>query len=505
MDMRRRGFTSSEEEEEEEEETLALPEKFANIALNSGQSSTSELPRRPNAPDCAFYLRNGACKFGLNCRFNHPMRMPGQVVDDNYRDGSLENSPQIVCKFYLEAGECKYGESCRYIHSEGESKLQFNFLGLPIRLGEKECPFYMSNGICGYGAHCVFHHPNPTPMGGLNASSTLNDESVGQSHCSFGNLDAGESLPFSGTSQLDLTSWPPDALHMSSDKTLSFPSFSSSHISSYSERKNYLGPSYLYQRYGLSQSTQVSNASVKSMESFEHTKAMQSEEFPERPGQPECEYFMKTGECKFKSLCRFHHPKGWAWKPDCLHNDKGLPLRPVSNASVKSIESFEHTKAMQSEEFPERPGQPECKYFMKAGDCKFKSLCRFHHPKGWARKPDCLLNDKGLPLRPVSNASVKSIESFEHTKAIQSEEFPERPGQPECVYYMKTGRCKFKSICRFHHPAQKPDCLLNDKGLPLRPDEPICRNYQCFGICKFGSTCLFNHPVDYGKWISQRG
>nr|GLL38418.1 zinc finger CCCH domain-containing protein 43-like isoform X1 [Ipomoea trifida] len=70
---------------------------------------------------------------------------------------------------------------------------------------------------------------------------------------------------------------------------------------------------------------------------------------------------------------------------------------------------------------------------------------------------------------------------------------------------MKTGRCKFKSLCRFHHPAQKPDCLLNDKGLPLRPDEPICRNYQCFGICKFGSTCLFNHPVDYGKWISQRG
>lgn len=98
----------------------------------------------------------------------------------------------------------------------------------------------MSNGTCGYGAHCVFHHPNPTPMGGLNPSSTLNDESVGQSHCSFGNLDAGESLPFSGTSQLDLTSWPPDALHMSSDKTLSFPSFSSSHISSYSERKNYL-------------------------------------------------------------------------------------------------------------------------------------------------------------------------------------------------------------------------------------------------------------------------
>lgn len=98
----------------------------------------------------------------------------------------------------------------------------------------------MRNGTCGYGARCVFHHPNPTSVGELNPSLTLNDESVGQSHCSLGNPGAGESLGFSRTSQLDLTSWPLKASHMFSDKTLSFPSYSSSHISSHSERKNYL-------------------------------------------------------------------------------------------------------------------------------------------------------------------------------------------------------------------------------------------------------------------------
>lgn len=51
--------------------------------------------------------------------------------------------------------------------------------------------------------------------------------------------------------------------------------------------------------------------------------------------------------------------------------------------------------------------------------------------------------------------------------------FPERPGQPECQFYMKTGDCKFGSVCRFHHPRERlippPDCMLSPIGLPLRP------------------------------------
>jgi hypothetical protein len=53
--------------------------------------------------------------------------------------------------------------------------------------------------------------------------------------------------------------------------------------------------------------------------------------FPERPDQPECQYYMKTGDCKFGAVCKFHHP--W-WRtfppPDCVLSPMGLPLRPVS-------------------------------------------------------------------------------------------------------------------------------------------------------------------------------
>lgn len=51
--------------------------------------------------------------------------------------------------------------------------------------------------------------------------------------------------------------------------------------------------------------------------------------------------------------------------------------------------------------------------------------------------------------------------------------FPERPDQPECQFYMKTGSCKFGSSCRYHHPplelaAPKTNVLLSPLGLPLR-------------------------------------
>lgn len=53
--------------------------------------------------------------------------------------------------------------------------------------------------------------------------------------------------------------------------------------------------------------------------------------------------------------------------------------------------------------YPERPGQPECQYYLRTGDCKFGSSCRYHHPPEWdTPKTNCVLSPMGLPLRPVS-------------------------------------------------------------------------------------------------------
>ena len=74
---------------------------------------------------------------------------------------------------------------------------------------------------------------------------------------------------------------------------------------------------------------------------------------------------------------------------------------PVAETSIYP----HHSPQKQVDEYPERPGQPECTYFLKTGDCKFKSNCKYHHPKRTtlgAPPSPCTLSDKGLPLRPVS-------------------------------------------------------------------------------------------------------
>ena len=59
--------------------------------------------------------------------------------------------------------------------------------------------------------------------------------------------------------------------------------------------------------------------------------------------------------------------------------------------------------------------------------------------------------------------------------------FPERPGEPECQYYLRTGDCKFGSSCRYHHPRDRvvprTNCVLSPMGLPLRL---VCEHSQNF-------------------------
>lgn len=72
--------------------------------------------------------------------------------------------------------------------------------------------------------------------------------------------------------------------------------------------------------------------------------------FPSRPGQPLCDFYTKTGHCKFGEACKFDHPLEYG----VLLNQLGLPLRP--NEAV-------------------------CSHFEKTRTCKFGPACKFHHPE----------------------------------------------------------------------------------------------------------------------------
>ncbi|XWS37161.1 hypothetical protein CRYUN_Cryun19dG0019200 [Craigia yunnanensis] len=313
--------------------------------VKNNEGRRLDYPVRPEAEDCAYYMKTGLCKFGSNCRFNHPVRRKNQAVKEKIKekDESTENPSQTECKYYLRTGGCKFGKACRYNHSRAKSPvgpiLELNFLGLPIRQGEKECPYYMRNGSCKYGANCRFNHPDPTSAGACDPPSA------------YGN---GGSVSSQAASQVSMASWSsPRTLNETAYMPILFsptqgvpppnPEWNGYQTTVYPpERSLHPTPSYV-----------MSKPSTETTVYTHHQPQMVVDEFPERPGQPECTYFLKTGDCKFKSNCKYHHPKNRVANPaPCAFNDKGLPLRP---------------------------DQSICSHYSRYGICKFGPACRFDH------------------------------------------------------------------------------------------------------------------------------
>jgi len=252
--------------------------------------------------------------------------------------------------------------------------------------------------------------------------------------------------------------------------------------------------------------------------------------YPDRPGEPNCMYYMRNGLCGYGSKCRFNHPTAYAGQG-----------------------------GQQRSELPERVGQPDCGYYLKTGTCKYGPACKYHHPRDRNGGGPVPLNSLGLPMRKEENA---------------------------CPFYLRTGSCKFGVACKFHHPqpasggtfspvsgpavygfpsssvptsaglqflgaptmslptVQYPSFLstqgpqtympvvlapsegiapahgwntyLGDAAfggpvrsstfnpyLPERPDQPECRRFMSTGSCKYGSDCRFHHPSErIAQWTT---
>ncbi|KAK6919298.1 Zinc finger, CCCH-type, partial [Dillenia turbinata] len=269
-------------------------------------------------------------------------------------------------------------------------------------------------------------------------------------------------------------------------------------------------------------------------------------ELPQRVEQPDCGYYLKTGTCKYGSTCKYHHPRDRHGAGQISFNILGLPMRQEEKS---------------------------CSYYLRTGLCKFGAACKFHHPEpashGAVLPPNgppaygpaspfppglyyasggpptwSLLRVPSLPNpraqgpqpympivispsqgivpaqgwntylgNPVSSASILGSNLAYNPKAqVESgssgqvplysaslPDLPERPDQPECRYFIQTGSCKYGSDCKYHHPrskfAQMTVNTLGPLGLPLRPGQAVCSHYSTYGLCKFGATCKFDHPL----------
>lgn len=85
--------------------------------------------------------------------------------------------------------------------------------------------------------------------------------------------------------------------------------------------------------------------------------------FPMRPGQRICESYMRTGQCRAGTACRWDHPEGFR----VTYNPEG---------------------------YPQRPWAPVCPYYMAMGSCDYRKTCKWHHPD--KRDRECRTGGTGM-------------------------------------------------------------------------------------------------------------
>lgn len=149
--------------------------------------------------------------------------------------------------------------------------------------------------------------------------------------------------------------------------------------------------------------------------------------YPLRPGEADCRDYLRTGRCKYGESCKYNHPP---------NVESGGGVRPINPSEPL---------------FPIRPTEPPCQYFLKHGTCKFGQSCKFNHPSGQA-----LADGSGLPAGQLVfvTANATSGDASSHLMSASSavQVLPQRPTEPNCIYFLRNGKCKYGATCKFHHP-----------------------------------------------------
>ena len=138
----------------------------------------------------------------------------------------------------------------------------------------------------------------------------------------------------------------------------------------------------------------------------------------------DCRDYLRTGRCKYGASCKYNHPPN-------VQSGGGMkaPLDP--NEPL----------------YPVRPNEPICQYYMKHGTCKFAQACKFHHPPQNANHQlgssvSMVMMNSQLVLSPIDGGN----------SSVMLQVLPQRPDEPDCIYFLKNGRCKYGATCRYHHP-----------------------------------------------------
>ncbi|KAL1346411.1 zinc finger CCCH domain-containing protein 37 isoform X2 [Arachis duranensis] len=365
-------------------------------------------------------------------------------------------SPALELKRSSEFGQSEAWYSTNSLAKRPRYESGSNLPIYPQRPGEKDCAHYMLTRTCKFGDSCKFDHPIWVPDGGIpdwkEISNTVSSETLPER--------IGE----------------PDCPYFIKTQRCKFGS-----------------------KCKFNHPRSSENGDISAL--------------PERPSEPLCAFYVKTGRCKFGATCKFHHPKDIQilTSDELSYNAEQTQENSVREGATGDTQSFLSPLLHNSKGLPVRMGEVDCPFYMKTGSCKYGATCRYNHPDRNAIYPSVAAFGSSMVTSMAANLSIGSInpsvpiyQAYDPRLSNPMSQlgvaeimYPQRPGQIECDFYMKTGECKFGERCKFHHPLDRSatsSIKLTPAGLPRREGVSICPYYMKTGTCKFGATCKFDHP-----------
>lgn len=205
---------------------------------------------------------------------------------------------------------------------------------------------------------------------------------------------------------------------------------------------------------------------------------------------------MRNGTCKFGIACKFNHPQpaamGAAFPAAGFPNYGSSGTSMVPSSSVPLISGLS-TWPLARPPYLSSPHMQSLPAYMPVVFPPSQGTMPVQ--QGWSTY---MGNMSHLPSGDVLGPNLKSsTKPYAQSGSSTTTSLPERPSQPECLYYMKTGSCKYGTTCKYDHPRGNPGSspTLGPFGLPLRPGRAVCTFYSTYGSCKYGSACKFDHPL----------
>lgn len=203
----------------------------------------------------------------------------------------------------------------------------------------------------------------------------------------------------------------------------------------------------------------------------------------------DCRDFLRTGRCKYGASCKFSHPSN-------VQSGGGV------RAPVDPSEPM----------FPVRPNEPVCQYYMKHGSCKFGQACKFHHPPQSSVAAASLVGSNNIfvPRQNEDGSLPQHIllnpVGADQGSSMMLQFLPQRPDEPDCLYFLRNGTCKYGATCRYHHPVnqqRKPN-----EGQQRRQQQQVLQlpgHMANDGTVQFVQTQQAYHPPQNTRVVSTSG